>query len=62
MKLGIFLLVFGVVLAAAGVAFWQYMLLHLGSASPIEIAVGIGVTVLGGGLVLGGIVRMVLKR
>lgn len=75
MKLGIFLLIFGLVLAAAGVAAWQYGLdlqsTFLGiprhgqqayeQGTMVE-AGGLGLTVLGGGLAIGGIVRMIVKR
>jgi|GEM_PF-3173719 hypothetical protein len=74
MKLGIFLLVFGLILAGIGVAAWQYGLdlstTILGiprNANEYEIgtwckAGGLGLTVLGGGLAIGGIVRMIVKR
>jgi hypothetical protein len=76
MKLGIFLLVFGLLLAAAGVFAWQYAESSMWEAILGEFfgyhaeysqallvrAGGIGLTVLGGGLALGGIVRMIVKR
>jgi hypothetical protein len=76
MKLGIFLLIFGLLLAAVGVFAWQYaessmweaIIGHLfGYHEQYEHAVlgkaaGLALTVFGGGLALGGIVRMIVKR
>jgi len=72
MKLGIFLLVFGLLIAAVGVSAWQYVepaMLEaiIGEYSDADLLVliragGIGLTVFGGGLALGGIVRMIVKR
>jgi hypothetical protein len=73
MKLGIFLLVFGLVLAGVGAAIWQF---GEGQTSTFGIlgsnlsyqendmirAGGLGVLVIGGGLAIGGIVRMIVKR
>jgi hypothetical protein len=75
-KLGIFLLIFGLVLAAVGVFAWQYAQSSMWEAILGEFfgcheqyeqalmarAGSIGLTVLGGGLAVGGIVRMIVKR
>ena len=71
MKLGIFMLVFGLILAGIGVAVWVYAdptssflfggRLNVDQAQ-IADAAGIGGAVVGGGLAIGGIVRMILKR
>jgi hypothetical protein len=70
-KLGIFMLIFGLILAGAGVAAFTYadpnVSLFIGGRLGVEQAriadaAGIGVTVLGGGLAIGGIVRMIVKR
>jgi hypothetical protein len=76
MKLGIFLLIFGLALAAVGVFAWQYAQSSMWEAILGELfgyheqyeqallvrAAGLGLTVFGGGLALGGIVRMIVKR
>ena len=75
MKLGIFLLILGLLLAGAGIAAWQYgsdlqstvLGIPRHGASDYELgeiaeAAGLGVVVLGGGLAIGGIVRMIFKR
>lgn len=76
MKLGIFLVIFGLILAGIGVAAWQYAQSAMWEAQLGEIfgyheqyeqallirAIGLGVTVVGGGLFIGGIVRMIVKR
>jgi len=71
MKLGIFLLIFGLVLAGVGVASWMYadpeVSFWLGGRFSVEEARmidagGIGVTIIGGGLALGGVIRMIVKR
>lgn len=77
MKLGVFLLVFGLLLAGIGIAAWQYAQSAVGGAyregifgSPPELytwpllfgAGGLGLTIFGGGLAVGGIVRMIVKR
>jgi len=74
MKLGIFLLVFGLILAAIGAVAWQVNvanLVHPYSKEQVQTVqmwdewagmLGIGLLVLGGGLALGGIVRMIVKR
>ena len=69
MKMGIFLLIFGFFLLGIGVAAWQYgadLLSTLMPNSPefaqIPIAAGLAVAALGTGLIIGGIVRMIVKR
>lgn len=71
MKLGIFLLVFGLVLAGAGAVAWTFMdpataswyAYHGDWYTPQAVnSVGVGMMVFGGGLALGGIVRMIVKR
>lgn len=76
MKLGIFLLLFGLILAAIGVFTWQYAESSMWEAilgeffgyheqyeqALIARAGGMALTVLGGGLALGGLVRMIVKR
>lgn len=71
MKLGISMLVFGLLLAGVGVTAWMYAdpelsfwgvsQLNIDEAQMVKAA-GIGVAVLGGGLAIGGIVRMIVKR
>ena len=71
MKLGTAMLVIGLIVAAGGVFIWQ--LASKGGLAGSSVwslpqdvamveAIGMGLTVLGGGLAIGGIVRMVLKR
>lgn len=76
MKLGIFLLLFGLILAAIGVFTWQFAQSSMWEAilgeffgyheqyeqALIARAGGMALTVLGGGLALGGLVRMIVKR
>jgi len=69
MKLGIFLLIFGFLLLGIGVAAWQYGADLLSTLAPYEsefaqtpTAAGLAVAVLGTGLIIGGIVRMIVKR
>lgn len=66
MKLGIFMLVLGLIIAAAGAFLWQsYNPTFLGyrdGDDQMYYAAGIAGMVLGGGLALGGIIRMILKR
>ena len=71
MKLGMFLLIFGLVLAGGGVAMWMYadpnVSLWFGGRFSVDEAQmleagDIGLTILGGGLALGGIVRMIVAR
>jgi hypothetical protein len=67
MKLGLSLLVFGLLVAAIGLGLWQY-----GSAGQVAwdivrsaegtAAIGLGISVFGGGLAIGGIIRMIIKR
>ncbi len=71
MKLGIFLLVFGLIIAGAGAAAWMYAdpdtslwiggILNVEEARMVD-AGGIGAVVIGGGLAIGGIVRMIVKK
>ena len=71
MKLGIFLLVFGLILAGFGIAAWMYVdpniafwfggRFSVDEAQMID-AGGIGIAVIGGGLAVGGIVRMIVRR
>ena len=71
MKLGIFMLVVGLILAGIGVAtfiyadpnmsFWGATIFNVEEAQMVN-ALGIGATVVGGGLAVGGIIRMILKR
>jgi len=71
MKLGIFMLVVGLLLAGFGFFLWNYA----GAQGPFTSswfssyqdqsmtqAIGMGMTVFGGGLSIGGIVRMIVKR
>jgi hypothetical protein len=71
MKLGISMLVIGLLFAGFGFFLWNYA----GAQGPFTSswfstyeeqsmaqAIGMGVTVFGGGLTIGGIVRMVVKR
>lgn len=69
MKLGIFLLVLGLILAGAGAAVGMYIDPNIsfwygGSVQEARMmdAASLGVMVLGGGLALGGIIRMIVKR
>ena len=66
MKLGIFLLILGLLIAAGGVYLWQYYSPTLLGYRPQEaqqyVSAGLGGIVLGGGLAIGGIIRMILKR
>ncbi|MCD6599543.1 MAG: hypothetical protein J7L19_03115 [Dehalococcoidia bacterium] len=76
MKLGIFLLVFGLFLAALGVFAWQFAQSSMwetvlgeffGYHEEYEQALmlragGLALTVFGGGIALGGLVRMIVKR
>jgi hypothetical protein len=75
-KLALFFLVFGLLVATIGVFLWQYAQSSMWEAILGEFfgyhqqyeqallvrAGGIGLTVLGGGLAVGGIVRMIVKR
>lgn len=71
MKLGIAMLVIGLIFAGFGFFLWNFA----GSAGPLTSqwftsyeaaamakAIGMGVTVFGGGLAIGGIVRMIITR
>lgn len=67
MKTGIIMLIIGLIVAGAGVTAWLFSDSYL-SASPNDEtimllqAVGLGGTIIGGGLGLGGIIRMIVKR
>ena len=66
MKLGIFMLVFGLVIAGAGIAAWQYYNPSFFGYREREaqqlVSAGLAGMVVGGGLAIGGIIRMILKR
>jgi len=66
MKTGIFLLIFGLLIAAGGAYAWQYynptFLGYRTQEAQQFFSVGIGGMILGGGLAIGGIVRMIVKR
>ena len=71
MKLGISMLVIGLVLAGIGTAAFMYAdpNMSLWGASSFSVdeaqmvnAAGIGLAVVGGGLAIGGIIRMIVKR
>ena len=66
MKIGLFLLILGILIAGGGVYAWQYygptFLGHRTQEAQQFFAIGIGAIVVGAGLAIGGIVRMVTKR
>ena len=66
MKLGIFLLIIGLLIAAGGVYAWQYynptFLGYRTEEAQQFFSLGIAGIILGGGLAIGGIVRMIVKR
>lgn len=71
MKLGLFLLILGLILAGAGIAGWMYADPNLAfwGGGPFNVdeaqmanAAGCGLAVAGGGLAIGGIVRMMVKK
>jgi len=71
MKLGMFLLIFGLVLTGGGVAMWMYadpnVSLWFGGRFSVDEARmlnagAIGLTIIGGDLALGDIVRMIVTR
>lgn len=69
MKFGLFLLILGLLLAGAATALWMYAepgLYWQGSRGWHEAksldAIGIGVMVVGGGIALGGVIRMIIRR
>ena len=66
MKLGIFLLILGLLVATGGVYAWQFynptFLGYRTHEAQQYVSMGVGGIVLGGGLALGGIIRMILKR
>ncbi len=60
---GLFLILCGLLIGAIGVTF----LVMIGSGeygpwSPLSYAIGVGGTVLGGGLFVAGLIRMILRR
>jgi len=66
MKLGIFMLVFGLIIAGAGIAAWQYYNPNIFGFREREaqqlVSIGLAGMVVGGGLAIGGIIRMIIKR
>jgi hypothetical protein len=66
MKLGIFLLILGLLIAGAGAYTWQYygptFLGYRTQEAQQFFSMGIGGMILGGGLAIGGIIRMIVKR
>jgi hypothetical protein len=66
MKLGIFLLIFGLLIAGAGAYAWQYYSPSFFGIRTQEaqqfFSLGMGGMILGGGLAIGGIIRMIVKR
>lgn len=66
MKLGIFLLIIGLLIAGAGAFTWQYynpnFLGYRTQEAQQFFSLGIGSLILGSGLAIGGIVRMIVKR
>jgi hypothetical protein len=66
MKLGIAMLIIGLIFAGFGFGLWNFVSLGGLPGVPSDVAtaqaVGMGVTVFGGGLSIGGIVRMVVKK
>ena len=68
MKLGISMLVVGLIFAGFGVFLWdpgssaRYWLEPDLQTVALYVSIGKGVTVFGGGLAIGGIVRMILKK
>jgi len=66
MKLGVFLLILGLLIAAGGTYAWQYynpnFLGYRTEEAQRFFSIGIGGMVLGGGLAVGGIIRMIVTR
>ncbi len=69
MKLDLFLVLFGLIVVAVGVTCWTMIATggyyeEAGSfqAGPFEYAIAVGGTVLGGGLFVVGLIRMIVKH
>ena len=66
MKLGIFLLILGLLIAGAGAYAWQYysptFLGYREYEAQQFFSLGMASMILGGGLAIGGIIRMIVKR
>lgn len=66
MKLGIFLLIFGLLIAGGGAYAWQYygptFLGYRTQEAQQFFSLGMAGMILGGGLAIGGIIRMIVKR
>jgi hypothetical protein len=66
MKLGIFMLLFGLIIAAVGAGLWFFseptFLGYRSYEAQQNVAFGLGGVVFGGGLAIGGLVRMIAKR
>ena len=67
MKTGIIMLIIGLIIAGVGVTAWLFSDSYL-STSPDDETImllqagGLGAAIIGGGLGLGGIIRMIVKR
>ena len=70
MKLGIAMLVIGLVIAGIGFGLWQFYSMEMATQSYAAhnllyaryVATAAGATLFGGGLSIGGIVAMIIKR
>jgi len=71
MKLGLFLLVLGLLIAGVGIVGWVYadpdVYFWTGTGlsyddARVVDALGAGLMVIGGGFIIGGLVRMIVKR